>query len=365
MKNPKIDLNELNKYKTQGWLKSQTHPSLPLIIWNYTKQTQYEGKWDEVTTLCRGLVTDTQGNIVAHPFRKFFNYGELKGWNKVPTGPYRAFEKLDGSIIQVFNFEGEWVISSKGSFTSEQVDLAKASFINIGIDPEGDFDNYMDPNYNNIFELIHPSNRIVLQYDDCNMVLLGIIGKDGSERHITGNPYFKTSQILFHGETTPDWEKIRKEIPDNKEGYVVVFDSGERMKLKGDEYLRLHKIVTQTTYRDVWTALRDGHDLRDFIERMPDEWIDWFHQKVGELYVKFNLIKSQLSRDLDFGQDEGLYGLSYNQQIVYPYADRKQIAKYVNTCMYPKLMYSRIDGRYEDKLIWDMVRPQHEKAFSI
>lgn len=46
----KIDLSKLRKYKKEGWLKSQVHPSLPLTIWNYTPETQYQGKWWDVHT---------------------------------------------------------------------------------------------------------------------------------------------------------------------------------------------------------------------------------------------------------------------------------------------------------------------------
>lgn len=119
----KIDLKVLHKYKSEGWLKNQTHPHLPLTIWNYTPNTQYEGKWDDITMLCRGLVTDDKGNIVAHPLRKFFNYSELVPKNKVPSGNFEVYEKLDGSYVQLFYYGNDWVTTSKGSFTSEQQQL--------------------------------------------------------------------------------------------------------------------------------------------------------------------------------------------------------------------------------------------------
>ena len=71
-------IETLNKYYEDGWLIKQTHPTLPLTIWNYSQTTQYEGKWDGITMMCRGLVTDEMGNIVARPFKKFFNMEEGK-----------------------------------------------------------------------------------------------------------------------------------------------------------------------------------------------------------------------------------------------------------------------------------------------
>ena len=61
-------LKVLEKYHQDGLLYKQQHPSLPLTIWNYTEIVQFEGKWDEITLMCRGLVTDDKGKIVARPF---------------------------------------------------------------------------------------------------------------------------------------------------------------------------------------------------------------------------------------------------------------------------------------------------------
>jgi len=65
-------LYTLQEYEKEGWLISQSHPTLPLTIWNYSRTTQFEGKWDEITIMCRGLVTDDEtGEVVARPFKKF------------------------------------------------------------------------------------------------------------------------------------------------------------------------------------------------------------------------------------------------------------------------------------------------------
>ena len=73
-----MDLKLLHKYESEGLLFSQKHPSLPLTIWNYSDKVQYEGLWDETLLQCRGLVTDDEGNVVARPFKKFFNMEEGK-----------------------------------------------------------------------------------------------------------------------------------------------------------------------------------------------------------------------------------------------------------------------------------------------
>ena len=107
----------LNKYYEEGLVYKQVHPTLPLTIWNYTEKVQYDNLWDGVTIQTRGLVTDDEGNIIARPFKKFFNIEEKR---YVPTEKFDVYEKLDGSLGILFNYKGEWIMSTRGSFISEQ-----------------------------------------------------------------------------------------------------------------------------------------------------------------------------------------------------------------------------------------------------
>ena len=58
-------IETLEKYYEDGLLHRQVHPTLDLTIWNYSPKVQYEKLWDEVTIQCRGLVTNSKGEIVA------------------------------------------------------------------------------------------------------------------------------------------------------------------------------------------------------------------------------------------------------------------------------------------------------------
>jgi RNA ligase len=115
-------LEKLNEYFEKGLVYKQVHPTLPLTIWNYTEKVQYEGLWDEITLQTRGLVTDDEGNIIARPFKKFFNIEEGK---HTPTEKFEVWEKMDGSLGIVFWYQGQWVVATRGSFTSDQAIKAK------------------------------------------------------------------------------------------------------------------------------------------------------------------------------------------------------------------------------------------------
>jgi len=356
-----MNIETLNKYKKQGWLKSQSHPYLPLIIWNYTQATQFEKKWDEITLMCRGLVTDTEGNIVARPLNKFFNYEELLSTNSVPKGPYIVYEKLDGSYIQVFTYNGEMVISSRGSFTSDQVSMTEE----VIEETWGKLERELilrRSNINFIFELIHPQNRIVVDYNNKKkLVLLSAVRKDGKE--ILPDLFYATFNTpeSYTFENEADYSSIKNSIPDDKEGYVLLFDSGERMKIKGEEYFRLHKIVTRTSSKDIWKALIEGKSMREFVEHVPDEFMKWFYQKVGEYVTKYKIIEEEC---IEFTR---YISKTYVAKDIEGdlYVNKRLASGEVEKHRYRGVIWAMIDGKSYDKLIWNLITPEFEKAFSV
>ena len=135
----------LNKYHEDNLVYKQIHPTLPLTIWNYSEKVQYDNLWDDITLQTRGLVTDDKGNVVARPFKKFFNMEEGK---HTPTPDFDVYEKMDGSCIILFNYEGEWVFASRGSFTSEQAVKAKELSGNFNL-------HKLNKDYTYVFEIIY------------------------------------------------------------------------------------------------------------------------------------------------------------------------------------------------------------------
>lgn len=55
----------------------QKHPEADLYIYNYSKKTQFEDKWNEVTLSCRGLILDGEGNIVSQCYDKLGNFSHI------------------------------------------------------------------------------------------------------------------------------------------------------------------------------------------------------------------------------------------------------------------------------------------------
>lgn len=378
----KYNLELLHKhYIDTGKVVKQNHPTLPLSIYNYSRTTQYDGNWDRYTLACRGLVLDNEGNVIAKPFPKFFNYEEIKddkyahcegcrksgmincgyfdecgGWEMrsvIPNESFEVYEKMDGSLGIFFYYGGEWHMATRGSFTSEQaikgMEIAKRL----------NYDKRCVIGYTYLFEIIYPENRIVVDYGkEERLVLLGVMNRRGEEfpyEEMVDEGWDIVMKYKTWGE---DWETLKKEISKDNEGYVIRFSGGMRMKIKGTEYVRLHRILTNFSTKDIWELLKNGEDLGPFLERVPDEFDDWVKRTAMNLRYSFHSIDERAGKL----HDGFRYG-KYNDKEVEP--TKREFAEYVK--QFPvelaAVMFKIWDKKAYDYIIWNMIKPKHQKPF--
>ncbi len=257
-----------------GHVTRKPHPELPLSIYTYTRTCQYERVWNRVTTRCRGLVADdTTGEVVALPLPKFFNVGEHEAGQPyapgLPDEPFEVYDKVDGSLAVVFHYAGRWQVASKGSFISTQATWAQRLLD--GKDTSG-----LVPGVTYLAEILYPQNRIVVDYGDRrDLVLLAAFGKDGTEVALAGAaagwraigsvvtvwPAMPLAELLAMAEANR-LPGGRAATGTDAEGFVLRFASGVRAKAKLAEYVRLHKVLTGVTERDIWR----GHGIQRFAD---------------------------------------------------------------------------------------------------
>ena len=400
----KYDLNILNDYIEKGLVIKQVHPTLPLSIYNYSRTCQYGGLWDEITLACRGLVLDNEGNVIAKPFPKFFNYEEHTA-EEIPNEYFDVYEKMDGSLGICFYYEreltyseryklwfngnyetgmeyfeeivpnfddpyyhptpttkGEWHIATRGSFVSEQAVkgkelLGKYNFQKLHTD------------YTYLFEIIYKENRIVCDYDFEDVVLLGVINtKTGIEVNLHSDTEDVRIQNIIkniglnvvtrYNTFGEGFDELKREISNSKEGYVIRFRNGMRMKIKGDEYVRLHRILTNFSTTDIWELLRSGGDMNEFLERVPDEFDKWVKNTISDLkYAHFQI--SERAGKLHDGFRYGKYG------DVYPEPTKKEFAEFVMKQYVPlrSVMFAMWDKKPYDDIVWKLIKPKWSKPF--
>ena len=326
-------------YVKKGLIRSQTYKGM--TIYQYTEFTQFESLWNNCTLNARGIVFDDDGVLIQRCMPKFFNHDEPDGIKveklmlKEQIGVVQ--EKLDGSLIKITKDEKHGlVITSKASFESDQAKMAK------DIVEENNYDFKEGWTYH--FELIHPDNQIVLNYgDERKLVLLAIIdNQTGKDINIY------TDDLKFEKPKLYDYEILLDINALNKDGLhegVVVNYGSYRLKYKTDEYIRLHRIVTEFTPKRVWEALSSGQR----IDRMniPEEFIKWLDDTEQELLQKHDELLNKINQAVIETQDmtNKEIALSDNETI-------KEMREYI---------FATRSGKDVNAKVWKAIKPKGEK----
>ena len=332
----------LNKMVEERLVVCQKHPNQDLYIYNYSPAVQYGKLWNDVTLQTRGLVMDGDGNVIARPFKKFFNMEEHSP-NEIPNEPFEVFEKMDGSLGIFFHYNGEWYMATRGSFTSDQ------AIKGMEIARKYNLDKVCVPGFTYLFEIIFKENRVVVDYgDEERLVLLSIFNVD--EELPYEDIQYDGWDIVNRYDGINDFNTLKDTISDNQEGYVIRFKSGFRMKIKGSEYVRLHRILTNVSNRNIWENLKDGGSMDDILDRVPDEFYDWVKETKNDLESKFNSIKNEY---------EWIYKSITNLGDI----SRAEYAQIVKRYTYPAILFRMLDGKKYDDIIWKIIKPNYEKPF--
>jgi RNA ligase len=273
---------ELDAEISAGYVRSREHPDdNEMWILNYTEKAAFEGYWNNVTLNCRGLIIGPFCDIIARPFPKFFNYNQA-GCPTIDLDEQAVVtDKMDGSLGILYREKttGKYAIATRGSFSSDQAihatELLRTKYAEY-IPPGG---------ITMLFEIVYPQNRIVCNYEDMDdLVLLGSVHDDSGDSWEGADldwdwpgpvaeifPYKTMRQAL---EAKPR---------DGKEGFVVhLVVSDVRVKIKQEDYIALHRIVTGLNARSVWEAMLTD-SVEELIEKIPDEFHEFISGVVKDI----------------------------------------------------------------------------------
>lgn len=347
-----FNIEELNQLIADKRIVKQKHPTQGLWVYKYTKQTQYEKTWCDIAMQMRGIVLNASGTVVAKSFDKFFNLEEhIQNGDILPKGNFEVFDKLDGSLINLFYWNNEWIFVSSGSFESEQVKWAKEIF-----EEKYTYD-FLNFNFTYSFELIHPENQIVCDYGDRKeLILLSVFDCSFNHERIKELPYsdavFISNLIGCNHAKRYEYNNLnflKDVIGDGKEGFVVRFQNGFRLKVKSEKYVALHFIATQLSNKIIWEHLKDGGNIRHIYNIAPDETFEYIDSIVEDLRIRFSEIQTATH-------------VVY-QDIINKTSTRKEFAeKAINYREISCLLFMLYDGKNIDQTIWKMIEPKYERV---
>jgi RNA ligase len=256
-----------------------------LQLWKYTNRCVYDRMWTPITVLGRGLILDMAARkVVATPFPKFFNLGEDGGG--LPEKPFEVFEKLDGSLIILFHHRDQWRAVTRGAFDSSQAQWASERIASTDV-------SSLVPGATYLAEAVYAENKIVVHYDEPAIVMLAGYHESGKELTYA-EVQVAASSLGWRAAERFKFPSIREMmehvagLPRDQEGYVLRFEDGLRIKLKGSEYRRIHALISNVTPLAIWEMLAAGDNMPSIRRDLPEEFWTDFDDIVAILQERFD-----------------------------------------------------------------------------
>jgi len=291
----------------------------------------------KVVQQCRGLILDeAQGwKVVSFPYSKFFNYGEGHA-DDIDWSSARVYEKLDGSLMTLYFYDGAWQVSSSGlPDAAGEVNGYDITFSQLfwQVWKKLGYKLPTDTNVCYMFEMMTAKNRVVVRHLEDRIVLHGARRlSDFKELNpvIEAHHYGWECVKIF---PLTSWDEIVEAAktlePMECEGYVVCDSNYNRVKVKSPQYVAV-------------SHLRDsvGMSRRKLLELVRTNEGSEFLSYYPEFTDEYNNIRYKYERLL--GRMEGFYdGIKHIEE-------RKDFAKMATTQSFSDAMFQMKYGKTPD-----------------
>jgi len=251
---------------------------------------------------------------VCRSLDKFGNWGESYADTKKInwSAGVDVQQKVDGSIIRLWYDRNYWHVSTNGkvdAFTAECGDTTYGNAFKMLVQEHrswNDFLSTLDTRYTYWFELVSQYNPIVVRYTNFGIYYLGArnmetMEEDGhfieSEMEFCNGSWLKFPQH-YHYNSLNEVVEACHQMGEDEEGYVCVsysqMENGSflRIKCKGDEYLKRHKLrgngpLTAGKIIEFWQT----DSLDDFLAYFPEHtnFVDSVLNKLTNLIEKADI----------------------------------------------------------------------------
>lgn len=308
-----------------------------LIILSY----RHPSDWNDYERVCRGLILSRNGDVVALPFEKFFNWFE--GGRHGTGHIVNVTEKLDGSLGILYRKDGELRIATRGKFDSEQA-LKATQLLHEKFNLKDA--TALPDNLTLLFEIIYPDNRIVVDYGQReDLVLLAVRDRyTGEYQKFFPDLYnfafkygFSLPSTYAFNSAVDIVEKCGALGP-NEEGYVAQLSDGTFWKFKGDRYQELHAVVTANSPRRLREAYLNGSLKEMLIDLGKGPAYDKLLAAFMGMANSIGVVRSTVEFLMISAPD--------------PHVDRKAFAEFAkNFPAYTEYLFAHVDNKLTDENI--------------
>ena len=300
--------------------------------------------YNPIVRECRGVIIDMNTlQPVCVPFYKFGNYGE-EYVPEIDWTTARVQEKMDGSLIKLWYYNGEWRVSTNGMIDARDVDVSGAcpykTFYGLFKVASEDVLDYsvLDKDYTYMFELTSQFNRIVVPHDTPRITHIGTRNnKTLMETDVDiGVEKPKSYNLKSIGECV----EAASKLPFSDEGYVVVDGNWNRVKVKSPAYVVAHHLKNNgvITKRRVVDMIRLGEE---------DEFLNYYPE-FSEVFCEIGSAINAFINTMNF-EIERIKPLL-------PHITRKEFATAAQGTICPHILFSWIDGRINNAREWLMAQ---------
>ena len=253
---------------------------------------------------CRGLVLDITDNcsVVRYGFYRFYNLGEDGAadiGNHISTT-----EKVDGSLIFIYNYLGHWRIGTRSIFClnkdnpNNEQNLRKIRLMYrqimsyITTKAEWTF-NDLDPDCTYCFEFVSPDFQIIVPYKEVDMYFLMCRNNKTLQEVETTIPFKRPKTFEFNN--LSDIENYVSQFKASEfEGVVVKDEHNNRVKIKNLNWLKTHYLYHNGQFSDrYFLHLYFENDYEELLSYFPN-----LREQFDKVVEHYNKVK-QTAKILD------------------------------------------------------------------
>lgn len=197
---------------------------------------------------CRGIILEKDSwNVVAYPFKKFFNFGEEYADN-IDWESAVVETKEDGSLIKIYFYNDEWKIATNNTIDAEDAELQSGPYKNFRqlFDAAAEKCHFDFLKLNRYFtyccEICSEFNIIICPQSEMRLIHIGTRDNRTFQEVETniGIPHPQRYALS----SLEDCIAMAKTFDFTKEGFVVKDKNYNRIKIKSEDYVKAHRMIS-------------------------------------------------------------------------------------------------------------------------
>ena len=247
---------------------------------------------------CRGIILEKDTwRVVAYAFRKFGNFGESYV-DEIDWESAVVETKEDGSLIKVYYYDGEWRVGTNGTIFAENAELNAGPYKNFrqlfdaAAEKCGLDFSRLNRYYTYIFELCSEFNQVVCPQSEMRLIHIGTRNNrtfQEVEADI-GIPHPQRYALS----SLEDCIAMAKTFDFTKEGFVVKDKNYNRIKVKSEDYVRVHRLANNGSMTEERAIeLIRANELDEFFTYFPH-----YKEYIGRIKAKIAALSYTIDKDI-------------------------------------------------------------------